>query len=152
MGACSGLRSPVCPPPSCRCGLGRACTSWVAPSSIPGPWAGWLSSTSLPACLHFPCTQYLWLQSWVTLMSSRTRWTWVWASSRSWWWTGKPGVLQSTGSQELDTTERLNWLKPCYWPNDGKGRWGWILRGACVILLERRLCVTSKREWRASPS
>ena len=25
--------------------------------------------------------------------------TWVWASSRSWWWTGKPGVLQSTGSQ-----------------------------------------------------
>ena len=25
--------------------------------------------------------------------------TWVWASSGSWWWTGKPGVLQSTGSQ-----------------------------------------------------
>ena len=26
-------------------------------------------------------------------MSSPTRWTWVWVSSRSWWWTGKPGVL-----------------------------------------------------------
>ena len=24
-------------------------------------------------------------------------WMWVWASSRSWWWTGKPGVLQSMG-------------------------------------------------------
>ena len=32
-------------------------------------------------------------------MASPTRWTWVWASSRSWWRTGKPGVLQSTGSQ-----------------------------------------------------
>ena len=32
-------------------------------------------------------------------MASQTRWTCVWASSRSWWWTGKPGVLQSMGSQ-----------------------------------------------------
>ena len=29
---------------------------------------------------------------------SQTHWTWVWASSRSWWWTGKTGVLQSMGS------------------------------------------------------
>ena len=28
-------------------------------------------------------------------------WTWVWASSGSWWWTGKPGVLQSMGSQRI---------------------------------------------------
>ena len=28
-------------------------------------------------------------------------WTWVWASSKSWWWTGKPGVLQSMGSQRV---------------------------------------------------
>ena len=32
-------------------------------------------------------------------MASLTGWTWVWASSRSWWWTGKPGMLQSVGSQ-----------------------------------------------------
>ena len=31
-------------------------------------------------------------------MASPTRWTWVWASSRSWWWTGRPGMLQSMGS------------------------------------------------------
>ena len=41
-------------------------------------------------------------------MASPTQWTWVWASSGSWWWTGKAGVLQSTG-KESDMTERLNW-------------------------------------------
>ena len=30
-------------------------------------------------------------------------------SSRNWWWTGRPGVLQSTGLQRVDTTEWLNW-------------------------------------------
>ena len=33
----------------------------------------------------------------------------VWVSSRSWWWTGRPGVLQSWGRKESDMTERLNW-------------------------------------------
>ena len=32
-------------------------------------------------------------------MASLTQWAWVWVSSRSWWWTGKPGVLQSMGLQ-----------------------------------------------------
>ena len=34
-------------------------------------------------------------------MASPTQWTWVWASSGSWWWTGKLGVLQSMGSQRV---------------------------------------------------
>ena len=38
-------------------------------------------------------------------MPSPTRWTWAWASSRSWWWTEKPGMLQSMGSQRV----RLDW-------------------------------------------
>ena len=33
-----------------------------------------------------------------------------WASSRGWCWTGKPGVLQSKGIAESDTTEQLNWV------------------------------------------
>ena len=37
--------------------------------------------------------------------------TWVWANSGSWWWTGKPGVLQSMSSQESDMTEWLNWTE-----------------------------------------
>ena len=37
-------------------------------------------------------------------------WTWVWASSGSWWWTGRPGVLQSMGSQRVwhDWVTELN--------------------------------------------
>ena len=34
-----------------------------------------------------------------------------WASSGSWWWTGKPGMLQSMGHKESDTTEWLNWTE-----------------------------------------
>ena len=36
-------------------------------------------------------------RGWDGWMASPTRWTWIWASSGSWWWTGKPGVLQSMG-------------------------------------------------------
>ena len=34
-------------------------------------------------------------RGWDGWMASPTQWTWVWVSSRSWWWTGKPGMLQS---------------------------------------------------------
>ena len=49
---------------------------------------------------------------WDGWMTSLTWWTWVWASSRSWWWTGKPGVLPSMGSQSqtrLSDRTELNW-------------------------------------------
>ena len=49
-------------------------------------------------------------RGWDGWIASLTQWTWAWASSGSWWWTGKPGVLQSMGHKELDTTERLNWI------------------------------------------
>ena len=57
-------------------------------------------------------------RGWDGWMASLTQWTWVWASSRSWWWTGKPGVLQFMGRKESDMTRWLNnsnnanaWLK-----------------------------------------
>ena len=34
-------------------------------------------------------------------MASLTQCTWVWVNSRSWWWTGRPGVLQSMGLQRV---------------------------------------------------
>ena len=40
-------------------------------------------------------------REWDGWMTSPTRWTWVWASSRSWWWTSRPGVLQSMGFQRV---------------------------------------------------
>ena len=39
-------------------------------------------------------------RGWDSWMASLTQWTWVWASSRS-WWTGKPGVLQFMGLQRV---------------------------------------------------
>ena len=47
-------------------------------------------------------------RGWDGCMASLTRWTWIWASSGRWWGTGKPGVLQSMGFTESDTTEQLN--------------------------------------------
>ena len=38
-------------------------------------------------------------REWDSWMASPTQWTWVWASFGSRWWTGKPGLLQSMGSQ-----------------------------------------------------
>ena len=41
------------------------------------------------------------MTGWGGWMASLTQWTWVWVDSGSWWWTGKPGVLQSMGSQRV---------------------------------------------------
>ena len=51
-------------------------------------------------------------------MASPTRWTWVWESSRGWWWTGKPGVLQFTGLQRVGH----DWATELKWTDRGKGK------------------------------
>ena len=48
-------------------------------------------------------------RGWDGWMASPTWWTWVWVSFGSWWWTGKPGMLQSMGSQRHDWVTELNW-------------------------------------------
>ena len=45
-------------------------------------------------------------RGWDGWMASPIQWIWVWVNSRSWWWTGRPGVLQSMGSQRL----RHDWV------------------------------------------
>ena len=53
------------------------------------------------------------MTGWDGWMTSLTQWTWVWASSNSWWWTGKPDVLQSMGSQRVRhdwATELKKWV------------------------------------------
>ena len=49
---------------------------------------------------------------WDGWMASPTQWTWVWVSSRSWQWTGMPGVLQSMESQRVghNWPTELNWI------------------------------------------
>ena len=44
---------------------------------------------------------------WDGWVASPAQWTWIWANSGSWWWTGKPGLLQSMGSQSQ--TRLSNW-------------------------------------------
>ena len=41
-------------------------------------------------------------RGWDRWMASLTQWTWVWANSQRQWRTGKPGVLQSMGSQRME--------------------------------------------------
>ena len=50
-------------------------------------------------------------RGWDGWMASPTQWTWVWASSGSWWWTGRLGALQSMGLQRVghDWEAELNW-------------------------------------------
>ena len=40
-------------------------------------------------------------RGWNGWMASPTRWTWVRVNSRSWWWTGRPGMLRFMGSQRV---------------------------------------------------
>ena len=86
-------------------------------------------------------------RGWDGWMASQTQWTSVQASSGSWWWTGKPGVLQSMGHKESDITEQLNsnkwhkigfgesWLtlmvKAGIWKLFGKGIPFFLMRRKC---------------------
>ena len=50
-------------------------------------------------------------REWDGWMAPPTLWTWVWVNSRSWWWTGRPGMLWFMGSQRVrhDWATELNW-------------------------------------------
>ena len=63
-------------------------------------------------------------RGWDGWMASLTWWTWVWVNSRSWCWTGRPGVLQFMGSQRVghDLATELNW---CF-SNQKTVSWEWI--------------------------
>ena len=56
-------------------------------------------------------------RGWDGWMASPTWWTWVWVDSRSWWWTGRPGVQRFMGSQRVghDWVTELNWLMVTQW-------------------------------------
>ena len=45
-------------------------------------------------------------RGWDCWMASPTQWTWVWVDSGSWWWTVRPGMLQSMVSQRV----RYDWV------------------------------------------
>ena len=94
-------------------------------------WKEWCqsgsSSTLATSCEELTHWKRLWCweglraggkgddRGWDGWMASRTRWTWVWVNSGSWWWAGSPGVLRFRGLQRVghDWTTELNWTD-CY--------------------------------------
>ena len=82
-------------------------------------------------------------------MSSLTQWTWVWGNSRSWWWTGRPGVLQSMGLQRVghDWVTELNWLMCLGFPHVSVGK-----ESACQAVKHRFNPCMRKIPWRRQPT
>ena len=74
-------------------------------------------------------------RGWDGWMASLTQWTWVWVNFRSWWWTGRPGVLQSVGSQRVrhDWVTEMNWTEVPTWT-----RFSFINNQAWVKLAEEQ--------------
>ena len=52
-------------------------------------------------------------RGWDGWMALLIQWAWVWVNSESWWWTGRPGMLQSMGLQRVghDWATELNWTE-----------------------------------------
>ena len=70
-------------------------------------------------------------RGWDGWMAFLTLWTWDWISSGSWWWTGKPGVLQSMRSQRVrcDWVTEMNWTDSCLENPMDRGAWWAIVHG-----------------------
>ena len=85
-------------------------------------------------------------RGWDGRMVSPTQWTWGWASSGSWWLTGRPGVLLSMGSQRVrhHWVTDLNWVKSRHTRILDWERW----RKTAVL----KLYIHSGREWNWSPT
>ena len=70
-----------------------------------GSWKCWMPFWHLLKNHIFFLTQMHWFRTrWPLLdgwMASPTRWTWLWVNSGTWWWTGRPGMLQCMGLQRV---------------------------------------------------
>ena len=80
----------------------------------------WNSSTLATWCKELTYLKRPWYwerlkggddRGWDGWMALPTQWTWVWVNSRSWQWTGRPGMLQPMRSQRVghDWVTELNW-------------------------------------------
>ena len=84
-------------------------------------------------------------RGWDGWMASPAQWTWVWVNYGSWWWTGRPGVLQSMGSQtigqnwatELNLTRQTFVCKvmSLFFNTLSKLAIGFLPRSKCLLIL-----------------
>ena len=86
---------------------------WLPPLPTLATWCEELSHLKRPWCWETLKAGEGDNRGWDGWMASPTKWTWVRVNSTSWWWTGRPGVLQSMGSQRVrhDWVAELNWTE-----------------------------------------
>ena len=91
------------------------CWSWN--SNILVTWWEELTHWKIPWCWERLKAGGEWKdRGWDGWMASLTRWTWVWASSGSWWWSGKPGTVHGVEKcwTRLSNWTEPNWKRNCY--------------------------------------
>ena len=88
----------------------------------------WNSTTLATSCEELTQLKRPWLCEWLKAWGERddrgwdgwmallTGWTWVCVGAKKWWWTGRPGFLQSLGSQRAshNWASELNWTERLY--------------------------------------
>ena len=90
-------------------------------------WWSWNSNTLVTCCKELTLWKRSWCwerlkaggkrdnRGWDGWMASPTWWTLVWVISGSWWWTGKPGLPQSMGSEIVG----YHWMTELNWTSEG---------------------------------
>ena len=81
-------------------------------------------------------------REWDGWIASPTQWLWVWANCRSWWWTGRPGVLQSMGLQRVGhdwVTEQQLQQRFYSTPKIFPGGWFYCGNTGSTIILKLRV-------------
>ena len=92
-------------------------------------------------------------RGWDGWMASLTRWTWVWVYSRSWWWTGRPGMLWFMELQRVGHhwVTKLNWtelvLLSCSHFHRSKGSHILGELAFCFSRLTLALCIIHRYSW-----
>ena len=83
----------------------------------PSPWNLWTCHLTWLKGICTEMKRLFWIilgddRGWDGWMASPTQWTWACVNSGSWWWTGRPGVLQYMGSQRVkhDWAELIFWI------------------------------------------
>ena len=107
------------------------CCSWS--SNTLATWCEELTHWKRPWCWERLKAGEDNYRGWDGWMASPTWWTWVWASSGSWWWTGKPGAPQYTGPQRVDMTELLNRWTDVSMEQAEETVWGWFKHIAFIV-------------------
>ena len=82
------------------------CWSWISSTLV--TWCEELTHWKRPWCWERLKMEEGDNSGWDGWMASPTQWTWVWVNSGIWWWTERPSLLQSMGSQS-DMIEPLKW-------------------------------------------